>query len=580
MKKLIAYLSAFKWRMLGGFCIKVVGTVAELFLPVIMAYMIDDVAPTRSVLALSLWGVGMLAVAVAAWAGNVIANRMASRVARDTTERIRSDLFAKTLSLSARQTDAETVPSLVSRLSTDTYNVHNMVGMMQRIGVRAPILLVGGVALTFTVDPMLALILLVTVPFLVVISVFVAKKGIRLYTRLHASVDGMVRKVRDDYTGIRVIKALSKTEHESESFHKINDTIVRNETTANLTTSVSNPIMNVVLNLGMTAVIFFGAYRIAGGQTEPGALVAFTSFFTIILNAVISVSRVFVELSRGSASAKRIAEVLDMPADLLPEECPADTSGALIRFENVTFSYGGAPALQDISFSIKKGESLGVIGATGSGKSTLVSLLLRFYDATEGAVYVDGKNVKSYGKAELCKKFGIVFQNDFLMASSVRENIDFERGLSDEDVGQAAEYARAADFIREHEGYEGILTARGGNYSGGQKQRLLIARALAAKPEILILDDSSSALDYRTDASLRKTLLENLSETAVVMIAQRISSVRFADHILVLDGGKMVGFGTDEQLMRTCETYRRIYRSQHDDEIIGKGGEPYAGAGA
>ena len=580
MKKLIAYLSAFKWRMLGGFCIKVVGTVTELFLPVIMAYMIDDVAPTRSVLALSLWGVGMLAVAVAAWAGNVIANRMASRVARDTTEHIRSDLFAKTLSLSARQTDAETVPSLVSRLSTDTYNVHNMVGMMQRIGVRAPILLVGGVALTFTVDPMLALILLVTVPFLVVISVFVARKGIKLYTRLHASVDGMVRKVRDDYTGIRVIKALSKTEHESGSFRKINDTIVRNETTANLTTSVSNPIMNVVLNLGMTAVIFFGAYRIAGGQTEPGALVAFTSFFTIILNAVISVSRVFVELSRGSASAKRIAEVLDMPADLLPEECPADTSGALIRFENVTFSYGGAPALQDISFSMRKGESLGVIGATGSGKSTLVSLLLRFYDATEGAVYVDGKNVKSYEKAELCKKFGIVFQNDFLMASSVRENIDFERGLSDEDVGQAAEYARAADFIREHEGYEGILTARGGNYSGGQKQRLLIARALAAKPEILILDDSSSALDYRTDASLRKTLLENLSETAVVMIAQRISSVRFADHILVLDGGKMVGFGTDEQLMRTCETYRRIYRSQHDDEIIGKGGEPYAGAGA
>ena len=580
MKKLIAYLSAFKWRMLGGFCIKVVGTVAELFLPVIMAYMIDDVAPTRSVFALSLWGVGMLAVAVAAWAGNVIANRMASRVARDTTERIRSDLFAKTLSLSARQTDAETVPSLVSRLSTDTYNVHNMVGMMQRIGVRAPILLVGGVALTFTVDPMLALILLVTVPFLVVISVFVAKKGIRLYTRLHASVDGMVRKVRDDYTGIRVIKALSKTEYESGSFRKINDTIVRNETTANLTTSVSNPIMNVVLNLGMTAVIFFGAYRIAGGQTEPGALVAFTSFFTIILNAVISVSRVFVELSRGSASAKRIAEVLDMPADLLPEECPADTSGALIRFENVTFSYGGAPALQDISFSMRKGESLGVIGATGSGKSTLVSLLLRFYDATEGAVYVDGKNVKSYEKAELCKKFGIVFQNDFLMASSVRENIDFERGLSDEDVGQAAEYARAADFIREHEGYGGMLTARGGNYSGGQKQRLLIARALAAKPEILILDDSSSALDYRTDASLRKTLLENLSETAVVMIAQRISSVRFADHILVLDGGKMVGFGTDEQLMRTCETYRRIYRSQHDDEIIEKGGEPYAGAGA
>lgn len=580
MKTLFSYLAGFKARMIGGFFIKVAGTVAELFLPVIMAYMIDDVAPTRSVLALSLWGCGMLAVAAAAWAGNVIANRMASRVARDTTERIRSDLFAKTLSLSARQTDAETVPSLVSRLSSDTYNVHTMVGMMQRIGVRAPILLVGGVALTFTVDPVLALVLLVTVPFLVLISVFVAKKGIKLYTRLQRSIDGMVRKVRDDYTGIRVIKALSKTEYESNSFRAINESIVHNETTANVTTGISNPIMNVVLNLGMTAVIFFGAYRIAGGQTAPGALVAFTSFFTIILNAVISVGRVFVEISRGSASAKRIAEVLNLPQDLLPEECGGDQSGALIRFDRVTFSYGGAPVLQDISFSVKKGESLGIIGATGSGKSSLVSLLLRFYDADEGAVYVDGKNVKSYDESSLREKFGIVFQNDFLMASSVRENIDFERDIPFEDVAQAAEYARAAEFIREHDGYEGMLTARGGNYSGGQKQRLLIARALAAKPEILVLDDSSSALDYRTDAALRKTLLENLSDTTVVMIAQRISSVRFADHILVLDGGRIAGFGTDEELMRSCEAYRGIYRSQHDLDIAGEGGDSYAGTGA
>lgn len=576
MKRIVGYLSAYKGRMAGGFSLKVAGTLAELFLPLIMEHMIDVVAPTHSVLALSLWGVGMLAVAVVAWAGNVIANRMASKVARDTTERLRSDLFAKTLSLSARQTDAETVPSLVSRLSTDTYNVHTMVGMMQRIGVRAPILLIGGVALTFTVDAMLALILLVTVPFLVLISVFVAMKGIKLYTRLHASVDVMVRKVRDDYTGIRVIKALSKTEHESAAFRGINETIVRNETKANVTTGVSNPIMNVVLNLGMTAVIFFGAYRIAGGQAEPGALVAFTSFFTIILNAVISIGRVFVELSRGTASAKRIEEVLDLPQDLLPECCPQDKSGALIRFENVSFSYGGAPALRDISFSVGRGESLGVIGATGSGKSTLVNLLLRFYDAEQGAVYIDGVNVKSYPKEELCKKFGVVFQNDFLMAASIRENIDFERGLAQENVEAAARYARAAEFIAEHGGYEGMLTARGGNFSGGQKQRLLIARALAAKPEILILDDSSSALDYRTDASLRRALLENLSDTAVVMIAQRISSVRFADHILVLDGGKMVGFGTDEELMRSCETYRRIYRSQHGEDIESEGGEQYA----
>lgn len=568
MKLIFSYLSRSKGRMAAGMIFKVVGTVAELFLPLIMAHMIDDVVPTRSVLALSLWSVGMLLVAVVAWAGNVIANRFASKVARDTTERIRADLFSKTLSLSAKQTDAETVPSLVSRLSTDTYNVHNMLGMMQRMGIRAPILLVGGVALTFTVDPVLALVLLVSVPFLALVSVLVAKKGIGLYTRLQNSMDAMVRKVRDDHTGIRVIKALSKSEYESAAFSKINGEIVANETRASVTTGVSNPVMSAVLNIGMTAVIFIGAYRVAAGKVQGGDILAFTSFFTVMLNAVIAIGRIFVEFSRGGASAKRIEEVMRLPRELLPELCEGDGSGAFIRFENVAFSYGGAPALKNIDFSVKKGETLGVIGGTGSGKSTLVGLLMRLYDPDAGAVYVGGRNVKSYPKEELNRKFGAVFQNDFLMAASVRGNIDFERGLSDEQIARAAEYAQASGFIGEHGGMDAELTARGSNFSGGQKQRLLIARALAASPEILVLDDSSSALDYKTDARLRKTLFENMPETTVVLIAQRISSVRFADHILVLDGGRMVGFGTDAELMQRCEEYRRIYDSQH-----GEGGE-------
>ncbi len=575
MKKVFSYLAPSKLRIAAGMSLKVVGTVAELFLPLIMAHMIDDVAPTRSALALSLWSAGMLLVAVAAWAGNVAANRLASRVARDTTERLRADLFEKTLSLSARQTDEVTVPSLVSRLSTDTYNVHNMIGMMQRMGIRAPILLVGGVALTFTIDPALALILLLLVPFVLLIVLFVAKKGIQLYTRLHNSVDDMVRKVRDDHTGIRVIKALSRAEHESTAFCSVNERIVRNETSANVTTGVSNPVLNALLNLGMTAVIFFGAYRVAAGRVEIGGIVAFTSFFTVILNAVISISRIFVDFSRGAASAKRIETVLALPKELLPEPCPKDRSGAYIRFDGVSLSYGGAPALQNVSFSLKKGGSLGVIGATGSGKSSLVALLMRFYDASEGAVYVGRENVKSYDPKKLREKFGVVFQNDFLMASSVRENIDFERGVPEEDVRRAAAYARADQFIGSHGGYESALTARGSNFSGGQKQRLLIARALAASPEILVLDDSSSALDYKTDAELRKTLLGDLRGTTVIMIAQRISSVRFADSILVLDGGRAVGFGTDAELMQTCAEYRAIYASQHGEEVseVSKGGE-------
>ena len=567
MKRVLAYLAPYKARMALGLLFKIAGTVAELVLPLIMSHMIDEVVPTGSVPALSLWGGGMLLAAVVALLGNVKANRMASKVARDTTERLRADLFCKTLSLSARQVDEVTLPSLVSRLSSDTYNVHNMIGMMQRLGVRAPILLIGGVALTFMVDAVLALVLLVSVPVLTLIVVLVTRRGVGLYTRLQRSADTMVRKVRDDYTGIRVIKALSKGAYESASFRAVNEEVSKNETQAGVTMGVTNPLMNAVLNLGMAAVVFVGAYRVAGGNAMAGDIIAFTSYFSIILNAVISVSRIFVNLTKGGASAKRIGAILDLPEELTPQPllpAQADGEDEIICFDHVSFSYGGAPALQDVSFSLRRGQSLGVIGATGSGKSTLAALLLRFYDADSGQIRLGGKDIRSYGNAALRKKFGVVFQSDFLMAASVRENIDFGRGLPQENIERAAAFARADGFIRAHGGYDGQLTARGANYSGGQKQRLLIARALAASPEILILDDSSSALDYRTDAELRRTLLENLTHTTVVMIAQRISSVRFADRILVMDGGRAVGFGSDGELMRTCETYRRIYASQHE----------------
>lgn len=569
MKSLGEYLSAHKKRMAVGLTIKSFGTVAELFLPMIMAYMIDDVAPTGSVLQLSLWGVAMLAFAVIAWGGNVIANRMASRIARDTTEVIRNDLFTSTLYLSASQTDKVTVPSLVSRLSSDTYNVHNMIGMIQRLGVRVPILLVGGVALTFSVEPVLALVLLAVVPFLTVVVIFVSSKGITLYTDLQRAVDTMVRKVRDDYTGIRVIKALSRTEYEKQGFAKINENVVGKETKAGVIMSVTNPIMNVVLNLGMTVVVLVGAIRVSKGLAQVGEIIAFTSYFTIILNAVISISRIFVNVSKGSASAKRICAVLNMPDELIKDETLAiaeegEKCGA-VKFENVSFSYDGAPALKNVSFELKKGESLGVIGATGSGKTTLVALLLRFYDCDKGRILVDGINVKGYDEKELRKKFGVVLQNDFLMAASVKDNIKFEREIDDKDMKEAASRAKAAPFVEAlEEGYDSMLTVRGANFSGGQKQRLLIARALAGDPEILVLDDSSSALDYKTDAALRATLRENYPDTTIIMIAQRISSVRFADKILVLDKGEAVGLGDDETLMKTCEVYRRIYESQSE----------------
>ncbi len=569
MSRVAYYTKGMKKKITFGVLLKTIGSLAELFLPLVMAYMIDTVAPkSESAWPLVFWGGIMLMCAVAAWLGNVIANRVASKVARDITEKVRTDLFSKTLYLSSRQTDEVTVPSLVSRLSSDTYNLHNMLGMVQRMGIRAPILIIGGVIMTFTVDPILALVLLAVVPILTVIVIILSKRGIVLYTALQRASDVMVRKVRDDYSGTRVIKALSKTEYEGRSFQNINDNVAACETKAGITMGITNPLVNMLLNLGMTAVILVGAYRVAAGAAKVGQIIAFTSYFTIILNAVIAISRIFVNISKGSASAKRIGEILSMPEETCKEAFLDRNDAEFISFENVSFGYNGAPALQNISFGINKGETLGVLGATGSGKSTIVSLLMRFYDADEGVVRIGGKDVRTYEKEQLREKFGVVFQNDFLMAASIRENIDFERGLRDDDIDNAIRFAKADGFINSlEEGKESLLTVQGTNFSGGQKQRMLIARALAAKPEILILDDSSSALDYKTDAQLRKALLANFKDTTVIMIAQRISSVRFADKILVLDKGRIVGFGSDEELMKTCETYKEIYRSQVEEGI-------------
>ncbi len=562
------YLKPYSKRIALGTVIKIVGTITELFLPWILSYMIDEVAPEKNVARIFLWGAVMLACAVVALLGNITANRMASKVARDTTESMRFDLFDKTLNLSARQTDGFAMPSLVSRLSSDTYNVHNMIGMIQRLGIRAPMLLIGGIVVTFMVEPVLALVLLATMPFLVLLAVLVAKKGTSLYTKLQKTVDTMVRKIRDIYSGIRVIKALSRTEYEKKSFETINKNVSSSETRAGLTTGVTNPIMNLFLNLGMTAVILVGAYRVSAGLTKAGQIIAFMTYFTLMLNAVISVGRIFVMYSKGIASSRRICEVLNAPADLLTEEIDlegsseADSDRAQIRFEHVSFSYDGGKVLDDVSFSIGKGETFGIIGATGSGKTTIIMLMMRFYDADEGNIYIDGRDIRTFDKKELRRRFGVVFQNDFLFSDTVRNNVDFHRGISDGELEKALEFAQADFVFGNDEGLNYGLAAKGANFSGGQKQRLLVARALSGEKDVIVLDDSSSALDYKTDAALRKALKENFSDRTIIMIAQRISSVRHADKILVLDDGKAAGLGSDEELRESCPLYGEILRSQ------------------
>lgn len=569
MKKVFIYLRPYVPRMILGVTIKFVGTIMDLFLPWILSYLIDVVVPREHIGEILFYGFLMLVCSVIAWTGNVMANRMASRVARDTTQRIRHDLFRRISYLSCRQTDEFTIASLESRLTTDTYNLHQMIGMMQRLGIRAPILLLGGITMTLFMEPVLTLVLLAVLPFVAVTVFYISRRGIPMYTRLQQAVDRMVRVVRENASGIRVIKALSKTEYEKERFDQANHNIVEKETKASVTMAASNPLMNLFLNTGLTLVVVAGAFRVASGQTQTGTILAFLTYFTIILNAMLSINRMFMLFSKGAASANRIREVLDTPEDLALQERNHQDTGYHILFDHVSFSYhpGRREVISDISFALKRGETLGIIGATGCGKSTIINLLIRFYDADQGTIRIEGDDIRGIPPKQLHRKFGIAFQNDVLFADTIGENIRFGRSIRQAEVEQAADCAQAGSFIREQkEGLDYQLAIRGSNLSGGQKQRVLISRALAAHPEILILDDSSSALDYQTDARLRRALEEKFGDTTTIIVAQRASSIRHADHILMLENGREIGYGTHEELMASCPPYRQISISQMGDE--------------
>lgn len=557
--------------MVLGLFIKFIGTIMDLLLPYILSYLIDDIVPQREVNPIIWWGIIMVIVSLLGVTGNVVANRMASRVARNTAEKIRYDLFARTMRLTCAQMDGFTIPSMEARLTTDTYNVHQFLGAFQRLGVRAPILLIGGIIVTFSLDAAMAWVLLATLPLIAAVVYIISKKGVPLYTIQQQKIDKMVRVIREDSQGIRVIKALSKTDYERRRFDDVNREVNAAERKAAITMAASNPLITFFLNLGLVVVILVGAWQVDRGLSEPGKIIAFMSYFTLISNALLAVTRMFVMFSKSSASAKRIEEILSAPADLeIMPDVPEKGTDAHIVFDRVTFSYNKRRNnITDISFSLKKGGTLGIIGATGSGKTTILSLLMRFYDADSGNIYINGRDIRSIPPAELHQMFGVAMQNDFLYAETIAENIAFGREISPEAMERAIQTAQAADFIDKLEDKTlHQLTTAGTNISGGQKQRTLISRALAGNPEILILDDSTSALDYKTDAALRSALRKDFDETTTVVVAQRVSSIQYADLILVLDDGEIIGSGTHQQLMETCKVYREISNSQMGGAIL------------
>ncbi|MDR0856478.1 MAG: ABC transporter ATP-binding protein/permease [Clostridiales bacterium] len=545
--------------MTGGLVLKTIGAVAELALPRVLAYLVDTVAPTGDYGAIALCGAVMLLCAVAAFLFNVWANRTAAWVAMAVTRSLRRDLFTKINLLSCRKMDEFTVPSVISRLTSNTYDVNHMLGVMQRMGVRAPILVLGGIAMTLTLDPMLTLVLVGAVPLIFFAVFLITKMGIKRYAKAYEAQDGMVRIVRENATGIRIIKALSKTEHEKARFDEHNAALSKRETRAAALMGLSSPIMNLILNLGLVGVLAVGAVRIDNGDIKPGVIIAFLTYFTIILNALIAITRVFVIYSRALASSRRIFEVMNTQSDMPLAVLAQKEDAAHIRFENVGFSYlGKKENVSDVSFALHKGQTLGIVGGVGSGKTTLVKLLLRFYDVDRGSITIDGRDVRGIPPAELYRMFGVVFQHDILFAASVTENVDFYRGV-EASVPAALEAAQADGFVAAFaDGAAHRLAIKGADLSGGQRQRLLLARALAGRSPVLILDDASSALDYKTDAALRGAIAAHYADATKVIVAQRVSSIRHADLILVLDGGRVVGQGTHERLMQGCAIYQEM----------------------
>ena len=563
MKTVLGYLRPHALRVAAGAAIKFTAAILELILPLLLARVIDDLVPAGDTAAIWRTGGWMALLALGAAGCNITANRMAAWVSMEMTRVLRQDLYRRIQGLSCAQADRFSPSSLVSRLTNDTYNVHQMFDKVQRGGIRAPMLVLGGLVLTFLLEPALALIQLAVSALTILTVTLVTRRGIPHYARAQAAVDTVVRILRENAAGVRVIKALVCQERERARFESANQENRRAEERAGLVMALANPITDLLLNAGLALVVLAGAFRVNAGLMPAGQIVAFTTYFALIQSATLGIAKVFVKISKGVASARRIQEVLLAPEDQT-QEAPREPGPGYLGMERVSFSYLGERAdVSDLSFSLPRGGMLGILGPTGSGKSTLAALLPRLYDADRGVVWVGGADVKAQDRRALQSGFGVVFQNDSLIGGTVYENISFLRGLSREAVESAARAAQAWPFIAElPQGLDTPLDLRGANLSGGQRQRLLIARALAGRPEILVLDSADSALDYATAAALRRDVRAAFPDVTLVVISERISAVRAADRILLLLDGRIDAQGSHEELLRSSSRYRRMAELQ------------------
>ncbi|MBY0009348.1 ABC transporter ATP-binding protein [Paenibacillus typhae] len=585
MIKLLKGLGPFRWGVAAVLILVFLQSMGDLYLPTLMSDIVDKgiVQGDRAY----IWRIGayMLLVAGGGALCSVIASYLSAKVAAGFGRNTRSRMFEHVENFTLHEFDKLGTASLITRTTNDITQVQTVLTMMLRMMVGAPMMMIGGIIMAVSEDAKLSLIFVIVIPVLVGAIFLIGMKGLPLFKAIQVKLDTLNRVLREHLTGIRVIRSFNRIEHENKRFTAANKDLTETAIKVNKIMAGLMPIMMLVMNFSMIGILYYGGIRIGDGDLQVGSLMAFIQYAMQIMFSLIMVSMMFVLIPRASASALRINEVLDMQPEIVDPTAGnllatsdakkldgRDGLRGYVEFDNVSFSYPGAeqPALSGISFSARPGEITAIIGGTGSGKSTLLSMIPRFYDVIDGAVRVDGVDVREMTQEDLRSKIGYIPQKAVLFTGTINENIRYgKEDATDEEILHAAKVAQAYDFVSAmKEGFDSQIAQGGSNVSGGQKQRLSIARALVRKPEVYLFDDSFSALDFKTDAKLRAALKEETTESTVLIVAQRVSTVMDADRIIVLDEGRVAGIGNHRELMENSEVYREIVSSQLSEEEI------------
>ena len=571
MKKLMIYLKEYWLQSVLGPLFKLFEALLELLVPLIMANIIDTGVVRADTAYILRWSLVLVALGAAGFVCSVTAQYFAARAATGATARLRHTLFAHIQSLSYAELDTLGTATLLTRMTSDMNQVQTGLNLALRLLLRSPFVVFGAMVMAFTVDTTAALVFVVAIPILFAVVFAILLTCTPLYKKVQGGLDGVLGAARENLEGARVIRAFTMEPREQAAFCEKNAALEHMQRFVGRISALLNPVTYVIINLAIVAILRTGAMQVASGALTQGEVIALYNYMSQILVELVKMANLILTITKSLASAKRISQVLDVKAAMADGEgLPALKGASAVQFQDVSFRYPGASgdALRHISFTLEEGKTLGVIGGTGSGKSTLAGLVARCYDATGGTVKVFGADVRACGMEELRKTIGFVPQKAQLFAGSIRQNLLWgDPGASDASIGEALDAAQASEIVAgKPGGLSYMLEAGGRNLSGGQRQRLTIARALVRRPKILILDDSASALDFATDAALRKSLRTLPYHPAVIVISQRISSVRCADEILVLDDGSAVGLGTHEALLQTCAVYREIDQSQNRKE--------------